>query len=199
MNLTLVLLILCSTLTAALCFGLIHHFKKDYNFSKLTSGLLVVLSFMTGFLLGFSQDSLGSPATYLEVLVVGPLLFLCATDLKAMELPDGANLVVGILGLIHLFVAPFHFFSGILTALILFFSFFFIALISGGALGGGDIKYVLAFGLWIPTPLILPFLLFSTASASIYGITILILSKKKEPLPFGPFLVLSSIYLLFLF
>ena len=188
-----------SALTAFICLFLIHYYRDEYPFPKGVKTLLVTLSFTLSFLFGIFQSNAGSVATYLEMLIIGPLLFLCATDLKALELPDKVNLFIGLIGLIHLFVVPFPFTSGILTAVILFISFFMIALVSGGALGGGDIKYVLAFGLWIPTYLILPFLLFSTLSASLYGIIMLLLNRKNQPLPFGPFLVLSSIYLLFLF
>lgn len=191
--------ILCALFTAGICRYLIHHYRKTYSFSALITRGLTLLALVLSFCFGYFQVESHHVSTYLEMLLIGPLLFLCATDLKALELPDGVNLLVGILGICYLFVAPFPFTSGLLTALILFVSFFCIAFVSGGALGGGDIKYVLAFGLWIPTHLILPFLLFSTLSASVYGVISLIFSRKKEPLPFGPFLVLSSIYLLFLF
>lgn len=195
----LLLLTCCSLLTTLICAGLIYAYRWDYEFSPLSRLLLISLSFFGSFVFGYFQETSRLIPTCLETLLIGPLLFLCATDLKALELPDRVNLLIGWLGLVHLCVAPFPPLSGILTAILLFIAFFIIALVSHGGLGGGDIKYVLAFGLWIPTHLILPFLLFSTLSASIYGILALIISREKNCLPFGPFLILSSIYLLFIF
>lgn len=186
-------------LTALTCWFLIRSYHETYTFSPMISKLLIGSSLVISFFFGYLQDTSNTLPVYLETLLIGPLLFLCATDLKALELPDYVNLLVGLLGVVYLIFAPFPFWSGIATSIILFVSFLLIALVSSGALGGGDIKYVLAFGLWIPPHLILPFLLFSTLSASLYGLISLVLSKKKEPLPFGPFLVLSSIYLLFIF
>lgn len=199
MDVPLLLLFCCSLLTASICAGLIYAYRWDYKFSTFSKCLLISLSFFGSFVFGYLQDNSQLIPTCLEMVLFGPLIFLCATDLKALELPDRVNLLVGILGLIHLLVAPFPPQSGLLTAIILFIAFFLIALVSRGGLGGGDIKYVLAFGLWIPPHLILPFLLFSTLSASIYGILALIISRENTVLPFGPFLILASIYLLFIF
>lgn len=178
---------------------LTQFYKKDYHFSCKAKVFLSIGTTIFSFLFGTFQTAPDTLTTYLEMILIGPLIFLCTTDIKALELPDGVNLLVGCLGLIYLIVSPTPFLSGVATAIILFVSFFIIAFVSGGALGGGDIKYVLGFGLWIPPHHILPFLLFATLSASVYGLIILIFSRKKEPLPFGPFLILSSIYLLFIF
>lgn len=190
---------LCAILAGILCFFLTRYYEKDYAFPTKVKISLSLGTLVFSFLFGVLQPQPDSLPTYLEMMLIGPLIFLCSTDIKALELPDGANLLVGCLGFIYLLAAPFTFLSGVSSALILFISFFIIAFVSGGALGGGDIKYVLGFGLWIPTYHILPFLLFATLSASLYGIILLVFSRKKDPLPFGPFLILSSIYLLFLF
>lgn len=190
---------LCAIFAGLISFFLTQFYKKDYHFSGKAKALLSVGITIFSFLFGTFQTAPDALTTYLEMILIGPLIFLCTTDIKALELPDGVNLLVGCLGLIYLIVSPTPFLSGVATAVILFISFFIIAFVSGGALGGGDIKYVLGFGLWIPPHHILPFLLFATLSASVYGLIILIFSRKKEPLPFGPFLILSSIYLLFIF
>ena len=130
-----------------------------------------------------------------------------------------ASLVVAIIDLEHylilnsivivLFLAGvlFHFFSQEITfvsrliGMIVGFTIpLFLALISRGGMGGGDIKLCAVMGFWLGFPGIFQALFLGSILGGIFGIVLLITKKKnkKDPIPFGPFLV-TGFLMIFLF
>lgn len=77
---------------------------------------------------------------------------------------------------------------------------FLLALLSRGGMGGGDIKLMGAMGVWLGFPGVLYALFIGALLGSLVGLGLIILGKKKrkDPIPFGPFLVLGFL-VLFLF
>jgi leader peptidase (prepilin peptidase)/N-methyltransferase len=77
---------------------------------------------------------------------------------------------------------------------------FFLALISRGGMGGGDIKLCAAMGFWLGFPGIFQAIFIGALVGSVIGITLLVtkVKKRKDPIPFGPFLVLGF-FTVFLF
>jgi Type II secretory pathway, prepilin signal peptidase PulO and related peptidases len=69
-----------------------------------------------------------------------------------------------------------------------------IALISRGGMGGGDIKFVAALGLWLGIKLTLLTLFLSFVLGGLGGIIVLLLriKKRKDLIPFGPFIALGA-------
>lgn len=134
----------------------------------------------------------------LTTVIIGALIFITCTDLLKMEIPDGANLLILIIGIIYLLFTPLSLTEGLLSGFILFVSFLFVGVISG-ALGGGDIKYAGAIGVWFSMESILPFIYVSILSAFVYAIILMLMfgRGKKYYLPFGPFLALGSIAVFF--
>lgn len=75
-----------------------------------------------------------------------------------------------------------------------------IALISRGGMGGGDVKLMGAMGLWLGFAGVLVAFFLAALIGSIVGISLIISGRKKrkDPIPFGPFLVVGFL-LVFLF
>jgi len=76
---------------------------------------------------------------------------------------------------------------------------FFLAGLGKGGMGGGDIKLMAAAGFWLGFPGVLYALFAGALAGSVFGL-ILILSgrkKRKDPIPFGPFLVLGFLLVFF--
>lgn len=72
--------------------------------------------------------------------------------------------------------------------------------ISKGGIGGGDIKLMGAMGYWLGFPGILYSLFVAALIGSLWGIFLIAArgKKRKDPIPFGPFLVAGFLYI-FLF
>jgi leader peptidase (prepilin peptidase)/N-methyltransferase len=77
---------------------------------------------------------------------------------------------------------------------------FFLALISRGGMGGGDIKLCTVMGFWLGFPGIFQAIFIGALIGSVIGIALLLtkVKKRKDPVPFGPFLVLGFL-IVFLF
>ena len=76
--------------------------------------------------------------------------------------------------------------------------FFLLSILSGGGIGGGDIKLVAVLGLWLGTEKLLNVVLISCVIAGICA-GILILTKKKSRKDFfayGPYFAMSTIFIL---
>lgn len=69
-----------------------------------------------------------------------------------------------------------------------------IALISRGGMGGGDVKFVAALGIWLGFKLVLLVLLLSFLLGGVIGLVAIILRLKgrKDFIPFGPFIAIAA-------
>ena len=67
-------------------------------------------------------------------------------------------------------------------------------LLSGGALGGADVKLFAVIGFYLGSRGIIPAMVFSLAFAAVYMIVKLLLKKinLKEEIPLGPFVFLGT-------
>lgn len=74
-----------------------------------------------------------------------------------------------------------------------------IALFSGGGMGGGDIKLCAAMGLWLGYPAIIYAMFIGALLGSIIGILLMVfkIKTRKDPIPFGPFLMLGLLAIFF--
>lgn len=194
--------ILNSFIAACVMLSCIHVYKDEYIFSHKLKWSSVAITCIITVIFSHFQTSTSQVAMTIESIIVALLIYLSITDIMKMEIPDGINLTILIIGVFYLvFIPSASLGKGLLTGLILFIIFFIIGLIPG-AMGGGDIKYVGAIGLFFTPPFIVPFIylafLASFAYTIIIIIVLLILRRKIEPhFPFGPFLVLSSVGILF--
>lgn len=75
----------------------------------------------------------------------------------------------------------------------------FIALLSSGGMGGGDIKFGAMLGVFVGWPGIIATLVIASVSGALYGLAAMALGKKSlgDIVPFGPFLALGALVVLF--
>lgn len=124
-------------------------------------------------------------------------------DIKSHELPDKLNLLIAIFAIVKLIVMGVEtgfsqgyitFASSCLTtSAVMFIVYLVLACITGGALGGGDIKLVTALGLFLPKAYLFKFLLFPFIIGAIISTYLLIFkkAKKEDVFPFGPSILIS--------
>lgn len=124
-------------------------------------------------------------------------------DIKEQELPDLSNLIIFIFGLLRLFsnfakagfsVDLLPILGGyVLTGILLFGIYLIIAVITGGAIGGGDIKLVGALGIFFPSEMFIKLLTYPIFLGAIFAVGLLISKKgdKDTKFAFGPAIVLA--------
>lgn len=71
----------------------------------------------------------------------------------------------------------------------------FIAVVSKGGMGGGDIKFAAALGIWLGWQYLLLALLLSFVFGGIGGLSLLLfkLKNRKDFIPFGPFIAVGAL------
>lgn len=70
-----------------------------------------------------------------------------------------------------------------------------VAIVSRGGMGGGDIKFMAALGIWFGWKLTLLVLFLSFIAGGLGGLLVLVLGLKgrKDFIPFGPFIALGAV------
>lgn len=130
------------------------------------------------------------------------LLALALYDLKWMILPDRFNYPLLLLGLLATVVLVqmegIYALKESAQGFILAWSFFAVLYYAsrGRWLGGGDVKLAMVIGLWLGFPNVLAGILlgFYAATAIVLPLLIMRVLKRRQPVPFGPFLILGLIF-----
>lgn len=134
-------------------------------------------------------------------LLFSILLGICLIDFKIHIIPDSLNLVVFLLSIIYGFILLGLGEESILDffnrgyGLILGLSFFFlIAVVTKGAIGGGDIKLMGGLGFFFGFINTIGIIFFSFIIGGMTSILLLILKviTRYEFIPFGPFICISA-------
>lgn len=139
----------------------------------------------------------------LMALFCSMLIIISFIDLSKKIIPDGLVLALAILGLINgayqWIILGNHWSIFILGFFAASLPLYILALIHPEGMGGGDIKFMAAAGLFTGYKLILLSLFLGAIYALIYAGILLLLKKplKNVQIPFGPFLSLAIVTSLF--
>lgn len=167
-----------------------YKFDKKQNIVSVFSNLAFSIVFL------YKHIDMTLPQIVFLLLIITILITSCMIDWKYQELPDSLNLIVLILGFVYiiLFIKS-NFLPHIICSVALFTIFLLMAFLTGGAIGGGDIKLMGAVGLFFSYKLIPSILIYGFTPGALFGAILIILKKKKKEdmIAFGPFLVLGVI------
>ena len=128
---------------------------------------------------------------FFSALVVAALV-----DFDTYLIPDGVLGIALILGIPTLWLAARElFFNGLVGFLSAGLLMLAIALATRGGMGGGDVKLSAVMGFFLGWPEILIGLFIAFTSGALVGLILMLLKKKKRKnlLPFGPYLALGGV------
>lgn len=138
-------------------------------------------------------------------LIASCLITIAVMDLKEQMIPD--SVVLWILGFSVFHKTLLHFFADVsfpvldsLLGLILAGLFFLlIVFFSGGGMGEGDVTLIAVLGFVLGLRMIFLVIFFSFILGALISVFLLIsgLKSRKDPIPFGPFIVLGYFIILF--
>ena len=133
--------------------------------------------------------------TIIEALIFYNLfmVFLAITliDIDSMIIPDEFIIYLIITALPYIIYSRSY--GNLLVGLGLGFVFLVIAAISGGGMGGGDVKLAFVIGLYLGFPLGLLGVFLGFLSGGVFGLGLLLKgNSRKKAMPFGPFLALGT-------
>jgi leader peptidase (prepilin peptidase)/N-methyltransferase len=185
--------------------GIIHNKKdeekdievKDYK--KLqnrimirTKNILVILISAILFLISFLQ--IGLNIIFLKALVLNSILIVISfIDIEHKLIPDKIIIFTLVIGIIFSFIDDISLLNAV-GGMVFGGGLMLILALVPGVLGGGDIKLMFVLGIFLGFKGILFALLLAFITASIISILLLILKikKRKDYIPFGPFLSIGS-------
>lgn len=165
------------------------HFKisRLYPFVELTTGLLF---FVSPLIVGWS----------FELIITLTLISLCmiifVSDVSYMLIPDRVLLFFLVVFIIERIIYPLDpWYDSIIGGAAVFTLLLFIAYISNGGIGGGDIKLFGLLGFVLGLKIVLLGFFLSTLIGTLDGVRRMILGKykKREPVPFGPTIVVGTL------
>lgn len=173
-------------------------------FIYITITLTLIAVFLTDFKTGYIPDRITYPAIWIlfitlivsTIFKVGLLyLSLKGSEIGKYLIPPYSNYFYS-----HAIDLADPLIYGSLMALVLgLFFFLLIALTRGKGMGGGDLKLGVFLGLGFGFPYSLVVLMLSFLLGSIFGLGLIFFGRKKfgQTLPFGPFLSLAGIIVIF--
>ncbi|WP_227396735.1 prepilin peptidase [Jeotgalibacillus aurantiacus] len=161
------------------------------------SAIYPVMELITGISFGYAFYTLGfSPELAVALVFISLLVIISVSDMAYMLIPDKILLFfAGILIPLRLIVTLNPWWDALAGAAAGFGLLFFIAILSKGGMGGGDIKLYGVIGLVLGVKLTLLSFFFATLIGTVAGLFMIVIKKKsrKEPVPFGPSIAAGSL------
>ncbi|WP_053219020.1 prepilin peptidase [Virgibacillus senegalensis] len=168
---------------------------------RLISPIYPVTELGTGLLFAFSYWKVGlQPELLVALMLVSLLVIIWVSDIRYMEIPDRVLLFFLPLLIVGRIISPLDpWWSSLFGAAIGFFLLAVIILASRGGMGGGDMKLFGVLGLVLGWKKVLLAFFLSTVYGAVVTLVLLAfkLIERKNPVPFGPFIVLGSITVYF--
>lgn len=160
-----------------------------------------VFELMTGVLFAFSYWQLGfSYELAVALLFVSLLVIIVVSDFAYMLIPDKVLLFFLPLLIVGRLVSPLDtWWDSLLGAVVGFAILYFIAVLSRGGMGGGDIKLFFLIGLVLGALHTLLTLFLASVIGMIVGIIVLRVRNqgRRTPVPFGPSIALAAVLVYF--
>ena len=132
---------------------------------------------------------------FLQAFLYSVLLVIAFIDLEHQIIPNRLVLLLGAFALLVQLLRPALPWGSALWGVLAGGGFLFLlAVVSRGGMGGGDVKLMAALGFWYGWQLTLLLLFLAFLLGGLTGIILLATGRKKrkDPVPFGPFLVLGA-------
>lgn len=116
----------------------------------------------------------------LQILFVTLSLMVICTDLDQQVILDAVNLVLAIGGILFIFATDLPFMEHILTGLGSGLAFLLLAIVTRGGIGGGDIKFMAALGLWLGYSGIINAFMIGAVLGGIVALMLMITKRLKR-------------------
>ncbi|NLB21535.1 MAG: prepilin peptidase [Clostridium sp.] len=166
-----------------------------------------IVEMITGLLFVFTVYRFGLNFEALQYLIIiGILIPVFLIDLEHSIIPDGLNIGILVVSVISVLIQIYtgdKVWSDLLNhslGLLLGGGFFLlIAMVTNGAMGGGDIKIMGALGFLfgVKNTLLLMFLSFVIGGVLSLILLGLKIKKRKDYIPFGPFICIAALITIF--
>ncbi|QED48797.1 prepilin peptidase [Cytobacillus dafuensis] len=161
------------------------------------SPLYPIVELMTGLLFAAAPLIIGwTSELFVAWTLISLFMIIFVSDVTYMIIPDKVLVFfMGIFLLERIFIPLEPWWDSLLGAAAGFLLLLLIAIISKGGMGGGDIKLFAVLGFVLGFKLVLLSFFIATLYGSLFGVIGLITGKlkRKNPIPFGPFIAAGTL------
>lgn len=161
------------------------------------SPLYPVIELLTGILFAAAPVFVGwSGELIIALTLISLFMIITVSDFYYMIIPNKILLMFAGLFLVERIVWPLiPWWDSLVGALIGFTLLLLIAIISGGGMGGGDIKLFALIGFVLGVKVMLLSFFLATLYGALFGVLSLLagLVKRRQPIPFGPFIAAGTL------
>lgn len=171
-----------------------HGFKTDIKYTVIYLTLFNLLVYLQGF----------SYVTILYAICIFSLMLVFSIDYRFELIADESHIIIAIAGVINIFFNLNNWYDYLIGAVIGGGSFYLLGLLAlwiykKEGMGFGDVKLMAALGLFFGIKNILVITILSFALAAVISVILMILRLKKidSYIPFGPFIVIATIGVMF--
>lgn len=174
-----------------------EHIRSDegelYAFSSGWKGLGLLLGFAMAVRLTYPTSNVWGGLILIGIASLFATQFII--DMKYQELANEWNILLGGLSVMYLLVKQPDNLSSHIVAWLILTTFFFCWWAFSNGLGFGDVKFIFATGFLLTTSQLLTYLSLTLSIAIVYGLGVMLLTKKglKTEFAFGPFLVIGML------
>lgn len=158
-----------------------------YPFIELLTGLLFAFSF---YKLGFTDE------LFISLSLISLLIIITVSDLSYQLIPNRILFMFFFLFIFLRLLFPLHpWYDSLIGSAVGFTLLLFIAIISKGGMGGGDIKLFAVLGYLLGLKAILLTFLLSVFAGSLFGVCGMMTKRlsRKSAIPFGPFIGIGAL------
>ena len=171
-----------------------HGFKVDIKYTIIYLILFNLLVYLNGF----------SYITILFLFCIFSLMLVFSVDYRYELIPDECHIIIALMGVINLCFNLSNWYSYFIGALIGGGSFYLLGILAlwiykKEGMGFGDVKLMAALGFLFGIKNILVITILSFALGAVISILLMILKIKKldSYIPFGPFIVIATLLVMF--
>ncbi len=161
------------------------------------SWMYPAIELITAILFAYSLSWFGiQTELIIALLLISMLMIVLVTDLTYMLIPDKLLLFfLPIFIILRTFIPLDPWWSAPAGMIIGFFLVLLIILISRGGMGAGDMKLFAVLGIILGISKILLTFFLACVIGSVFGLILIQLKrvKSKQPLPFGPYIVIAAL------
>ena len=135
------------------------------------------------------------PALFYWIVAIVLLSFVTATDFEQYVIFDAILLPLAIVGIFYTLHMGLPLKEHVIASLGGGLLFFLLAVVTKGAIGGGDIKLITAMGLWIGIRPLISVIAYGFIAGGVAALFLLITKQKKKSdyFAYGPYFALSGI------
>ena len=156
-----------------------------------------VVEIVTGLMFTLTFNFADLPWVIFQWIILSTLITIFVIDLKEGIIPDILIvLLTGVTVIYRIFYSSGGFIPDLAAGLVFAFLFLFLVVMTRGrGMGLGDVKFAFFMGFFLGFPKIIAAFYIAFLTGTIISLILIILRKKsmKSTIPFGPFLVVSTV------